>query len=155
MANQVEVVDKWQVRSYADDLAANIRAARARADLSQKMLAARMRRLGFRTWVYQTVGKTEHAQRPVTATEILGLALAMNTTVMHLMVADVAAGDHFVGFPGLSRDQIHGLSKDPVPGMTADAVDVIAAHSVTANAQGMWDRPVWWAGEDISAVFVT
>jgi transcriptional regulator with XRE-family HTH domain len=69
----------------AVQLAANLRAERARAHISGRVLAARMQRLGFRTWAMQTVSKVENAQRPVFATEILGLALALGTTIPRLM----------------------------------------------------------------------
>jgi transcriptional regulator with XRE-family HTH domain len=71
--------------SYGSVLARNIRAARAGADISQQVLAARMQSLGFGAWLHQTVANVEKEKRRVTAEEIFGLALALNTTVDRLM----------------------------------------------------------------------
>lgn len=71
--------------TYADVLARNIRAARNRADLGQASVAARMRNLGFPGWHPQTVSSSEKGKRRLTAEEILGLALALDTTVQRLM----------------------------------------------------------------------
>jgi transcriptional regulator with XRE-family HTH domain len=87
------VTDKWDRRRYSAELAANIRAARSRAGMSQKSLAERMTALGFK-WAYQTVGKVENDNRPLLATELLGLALALNVTLPYLM--GVSEEDHFV-----------------------------------------------------------
>jgi hypothetical protein len=45
--------------AYGEVLAANFRAARARAGLGQELVAARMRALGYSEWRYQTVGAVE------------------------------------------------------------------------------------------------
>ena len=47
--------------TYADLLAKNLRAARASADLSQADVAERMRALGFRSWLSQTMSASERA----------------------------------------------------------------------------------------------
>lgn len=49
--------------------------------MRQESLAARMRNLGFRTWRKQTVSELEAGRRAVRDDEILGLALALETTV--------------------------------------------------------------------------
>jgi transcriptional regulator with XRE-family HTH domain len=70
-------------------LAANLRAARARADVGQEELAAAMRALGFDTWLRQTVSASEHEGRRILAEEIFGLASALGITPAKLMdVAD-------------------------------------------------------------------
>jgi transcriptional regulator with XRE-family HTH domain len=71
--------------TYVEVLAANLRAERGRAGLSQKSLAARMQRLGFTNWAYQTVGKVENVTRPLFAAEVLGLALALGCPIPALM----------------------------------------------------------------------
>ena len=83
---------------YMALVARNVRIARAAVvpKLSQAGLAARMRALGFGEWRRQTVGNTENGKRRLTAEELLGLALALDTTVSSL---DRAAGDDS-GFPG-------------------------------------------------------
>lgn len=56
-------------------------------------LAERMRELGFSVRTQQTVAAAEKASRRVTADEILGLALCLETTIAALMTA--------AGFDGL------------------------------------------------------
>jgi 8-oxo-dGTP diphosphatase len=65
-------------------LAGNIAAARARRRLDQQDLADRMRALGWK-WVRQTVGQVENNGRRLTAGEILGLAICLETTVPRLL----------------------------------------------------------------------
>ena len=139
----MEPVRKWDATSYAEELAANIRGARARAGVSQADLAARMTALGFR-WAYQTVGKTEHATRPVTAAEIAGLALALETTVPILMRA--AEGDHLVTLPGLPPGT--GASLEP------DKMNALGAAAITHLADGHNDRTISWAGGSIRSLAV-
>jgi 8-oxo-dGTP diphosphatase len=63
--------------TYADLLARNLRAARAAANLSQADAGERMRALGFRSWLGQTVSASERGKRRVTAEEIIGLCAAL------------------------------------------------------------------------------
>ena len=74
--------------SYADVLAKNIRAARARRGIEQEPLAARMRALGFSAWRRQTVAGVEKNTRRLTAEEVLGLALALETSFIRLLEPD-------------------------------------------------------------------
>lgn len=85
---------------YADVLAKNVRAARSRADLQQEPLAARMRALGYEAWQRQTVANVERGKRRVTAEEILGLAICLETSIVALMapvnedkVVDLPSGE--------------------------------------------------------------
>jgi transcriptional regulator with XRE-family HTH domain len=71
--------------TYGEVLARNIRAARSRADVGQENVAARMRALGFKAWLRQTVGATERGRRRPTAEEIAGLSYALETTISRLM----------------------------------------------------------------------
>jgi len=54
-------------------VASNIRAARARAQLSQTQVAEGMREHGCK-WHFQTVGAVERSKRPVAAEELHALA---------------------------------------------------------------------------------
>ena len=83
--------------TYAAVLAKNIRAARSRADISQDTLAARMRALGYKEWLYQTVGKVERGNRRITAEEIRGLAWCLDTSVAALLKP--TEDDKFTEFP--------------------------------------------------------
>lgn len=55
-------------------IAANIRAERARARLSQKDVAGAMRERGYAYWHQQTAGAAERGERRVTADELIVLA---------------------------------------------------------------------------------
>lgn len=83
--------------NYQKVLASNIRAERGRAGISQQELARRMRVLGFDAWLHQTVGNVERGKRRVTAEEMLGLGLAMKTSIGQLM--DPSPNDQFIELP--------------------------------------------------------
>jgi hypothetical protein len=87
--------DGWLL--FADeahqDLAANLRAERARAAMDQEELADAMRSLGFSSWKRQTVGQCEQARRRILAAEVFGLAMALQVKPGKLM-----------GLPGLPGD---------------------------------------------------
>jgi len=68
-----------------EGMAANVRAWRARAHLSGAVVAERMRALGFRTWMTQTVSMVEQGKRRITAEEIHGLAAVLGCTTAALM----------------------------------------------------------------------
>lgn len=112
--------------SYGAVLASNVRAARTRAGLTQEVLADRMRLLGFTAWLYQTVGNVEKVKRRLTAEEILGLALALETTMPALM----GASDH---------DDLVDLPGGQVVG--AVTVERLAGRGVN-------DRSMRWASAD-------
>jgi hypothetical protein len=98
--------------SYRKILGRNISAARGRAGrLRQTALAERMQALGFDKWQQQTVAAAETASRRVTADEILGLALALETTIAALMSA--AGFDGYVELPDgrrLGAASVEGLA---------------------------------------------
>jgi hypothetical protein len=84
--------------TYDQILARNIRSARARlGPLGQESLAKRMRALGYSSWLRQTVSSTEKGKRRVSAEEVVGLALALETSVPTLLAA--ATDDDGVAFP--------------------------------------------------------
>ena len=66
-------------------LAANVRAARARARLSQAATAERMQALGFTNWYAQTMGQIEREERQLLASEVHGLAMVLETSTGSLM----------------------------------------------------------------------
>ena len=108
--------------SYDEIVAANIRAARARAGLDQVVIVERMRALGFTTWHRQTQGKVERGDRRLLgAEEIMALASCLGTTVFDLLKpADTSV---LVRFP---------------------SGDVIAAHSVAMSVGAYNDQAVTW-----------
>jgi transcriptional regulator with XRE-family HTH domain len=69
---------------YASQLASNLRAARGAANLSQSDVGERMRALGFTAWLRSTVSLAEQGKRRVTAEELLGLALVLETSMVRL-----------------------------------------------------------------------
>lgn len=117
--------------TYGEILARNIRAARSRAGIGQENLAARMRALGFEPWIRQTVGATERrdaskaARRRPTAEEIIGLALALGTTVPGLMAP-------------VDEHEAVELQKDGPS---------ISVNSLAKLASGLNDRSLTWDGD--------
>jgi len=83
--------------TYADVLAKNVRAARARKRLEQEPVAARMRALGFSAWRRQTVARVEKSSRRLTAEEMFGLALALETSLTSLL--EPVRDDGLIGLP--------------------------------------------------------
>lgn len=73
--------------SYEDVFAASLRAARARADLSQNALSARMTVLGFAGWDSSKVSRAERGKVPVEVADLFGLALALGCTINELVGA--------------------------------------------------------------------
>jgi transcriptional regulator with XRE-family HTH domain len=71
--------------SYGDTLLENIRATRARKKLDQAVVSERMRKLGYTSWHRQTLGKVERGERRLAASELLGLALALETNIPVLL----------------------------------------------------------------------
>ena len=110
--------------TYGTVLAANVRAARARAGLGQEMAAARMRALGYTEWRYQTVGAVERGKRRLTAEEVMALAQVLETNLVALM--SPAGEDGEVRFPSGDR---------------------VSARSVALLALAHNDRSVTWDGD--------
>jgi transcriptional regulator with XRE-family HTH domain len=108
--------------TYHEVLARKAKAARLRAELGQDEVAARMRSLGFEEWRFQTVGNVERGKRRLTAEELLGLALALGTTLQYLLEPSEDDGrDDFVALPSgetVSSDFVTSL----VYGVKAGAV---------------------------------
>lgn len=111
--------------SYDGVLAANLRAARARAGLDQAVVVERMRALGYTTWHRQTMGKIERGDRRLLAAEVMALAWALGVTIFELMKPAESAG--LVEFPSGSR---------------------IGAHSVAASLGAYNDGAVRWNGAE-------
>ena len=65
-------------------LAQNVRVIRRVWDLSQADLAERMANLGH-GWARQTVGEVERSRRGVSVDELLGLAMALQTSAVTLL----------------------------------------------------------------------
>lgn len=85
--------DQW---SYGLLVSRNVVAARARARMSQASLAARMKALGY-GWYAQTVGAVERGERRLEISEVLALALALETSVGALL--DPSADDKLISLP--------------------------------------------------------
>jgi transcriptional regulator with XRE-family HTH domain len=68
-------------------LARNVAAQRTRMQLRQSELAARMRALGWRSFYPQTVSEIEAGSRAIRAEELLGLEVALDTTIKVLTAA--------------------------------------------------------------------
>jgi hypothetical protein len=133
-------------KAYKDVLAGNIRAARARANLSQAALAARMKALGFTQIYGATIGAIERADRTLGAVEVAGISLCLNTTVSALMLPTLEAGSTVI-FPNGDRVPSQRLAiiddsvswdgntpKITAPSETYRPADVIAAIHATLQA---------------------
>ena len=70
---------------YGLVLSRNARAARTRKGLGQEEVAARMRALGYDSWLRQTVSNTEQGKRRPLAEEIAALAAALETSISQLV----------------------------------------------------------------------
>jgi len=110
--------------TYDDVLTANLRRIRAGKRLGQATVTGRMRALGFTAWHRQTVGKIERGERRVLAAEILGLALALETSVGVLM--DPGPDDERIDLP---------------------SGDAITAGSLARSVRHRNDGTVQWGGE--------
>ncbi len=71
-------------RSVSAVLAENIRVLRASRGITQRQLADRMTALGY-GWPHQIASQVENCARSVTADELLGLALVLETSVSQLL----------------------------------------------------------------------
>lgn len=85
--------------AYTQAVARNIITARTRCrGLTQTGLASRMQALGF-DWRQQTVARVELAKRPVEPDEVLGLALALETTIQELLSPSESDRDRLLALP--------------------------------------------------------
>ena len=103
-------------------MADNITAARARRRLSQRDVAERMTALGF-PWRQQIADAAENRRRRITVAEVLGLALALQTSVKALM--DPVEDESLVELP---------------------SGQLIAVETVRWSVQGHNDNMVFWEG---------
>jgi transcriptional regulator with XRE-family HTH domain len=126
--------------TYADVLARNIRAARSRADIGQESLAARMRALGHDAWIRQTVGSTERGRRRPTAEEVLGLSVALETSISALMAP--ADEDKVVDFPSGATVSV-GFVYRSARGFNDGAVQWDGDVPVFSHPDGPAPRPPW------------
>lgn len=84
--------------TYAELLATNLRVARARANLSQNVVAARMNRLGFAAWDGSKVSRCERGSTPLAGAELLALSVALECTLNELTGGNTPP-DALVAFP--------------------------------------------------------
>jgi 8-oxo-dGTP pyrophosphatase MutT (NUDIX family) len=106
-------------RIYEDVLARNAAGLRSRARLNQETVAARMRALGYKAWLRQTVANVEKGKRRLTGGEIHALAHALQTTIAALMLP--APDDRQVEFPSDEAISVWSVQQ-LVRGMNVGAV---------------------------------
>lgn len=123
-------------KSFADLIVDNVKATRARKGLDQADVVERMRALGYTHWYRQTMSRTENRTRRLSADEVYGLALALETNMVVLLSAP---SDEAIELPG---GKIAGD-------------DITTLASGRNNGAVRWDgnRPVigpgvnaWWGG---------
>jgi 8-oxo-dGTP pyrophosphatase MutT (NUDIX family) len=93
--------------AYKVILGRNVSADRGRLQLSQTAVAARMQDLGFEDWRQQTVANIEKGKRRVTAEEVLGLVVALESTLPRLLAP--IGGDLWVELPSDSGHLLPGM----------------------------------------------
>lgn len=117
-------------QSYGDLFAANMRAARARADLSQTTVAKRMKRLGFGSWSGGKVSECERGARAVMVGELLALAVSLECTLRDLV--GEARPDARIAFPEVAWE--------------------LSGVTVRNSGYGWNDYSVTWTDEDQVAI---
>jgi transcriptional regulator with XRE-family HTH domain len=134
-------------KTVRETVADNVRGFRQLRGIDQSILARRMEGLGY-GWRQVTVSEVERDQRNVTAAELLGLALALETSIEQLLDP---RGPERVRGPGLSfteRDPDSGVIF-AIPAM--HVVNLVCTHALYPIVQ--WDddervNSVTWATED-------
>jgi 8-oxo-dGTP diphosphatase len=137
------------VTTEPEILAGNITAARKRLRLQQADLAERMTNLGWK-WVRQTVGEIEALRRKVSIEELIGLSVALETGLGHLLLPiagesrliRLPAGQLIIlplpdGMPGEPLGPVRWEGNTPrftVP-LAADELPVVAA--IVTSRQGV------------------
>jgi transcriptional regulator with XRE-family HTH domain len=107
-------------QTYASAVVVNITRARTKLRLSQKSLGSRMKALGF-SWRQQIVNAVETGERRLQLDELLGLALALETTLQELLSPSESDRETPVTLPSgetVSADYVTRL----VYGQVGDAV---------------------------------
>lgn len=84
--------------TYFDVFAASLRAARARANLSQEAVSKRMITLGFTGWDSSKISRAERGKTPVEVADLFGLAVALGCTINELVGAHTRP-DAVIEFP--------------------------------------------------------
>lgn len=136
-----------EMQPYGAVLAANVRAARARADLTQETLAERMRVLGCR-WHFQTVGAVERGQRPLQAYEVTALAIATGTTPDVLLAPPPEKEVVLFGETAIPSDRIT-FADGSVSWSGESVIEIGYSPRVRANLQAWIDKHL--QGEDTGA----
>jgi hypothetical protein len=85
-------------QTYASAIVANIERARGKLRLSQKALGSRMKALGF-SWRQQIVNAVETGERRLQVDELLGLTLALETTLQELLSPSESDRETLVALP--------------------------------------------------------
>jgi transcriptional regulator with XRE-family HTH domain len=107
--------------SYSDAVLENIRATRARKKLDQADVSERMRNLGYTSWHRQTLGKVERGERRLAASEVIGIALALGTSISVLLAGPL---DDVIELGGIQ----------------------LSGQEVTSLASGRLSRSIVWKG---------
>jgi hypothetical protein len=107
-------------QTYASAVVANIIRARGNLGLSQKTLGNRMKALGF-SWRQQIANAVETGERRLQIDELLGLTIALETTLQELLSPSESDREALVTLPSgetVSADYVTRL----VYGQSGDAV---------------------------------
>lgn len=142
--------------TYAQALAAKIEQARAELRLSQRGLGKRMKALGF-GWRQQVVAAVESGERRLLAEELLGLALALETTIQDLLSLSEGDWEKPVALPsgetvspdfvtslawGMDRKAVRWIQDEPEFGPEAKRTPDYSLKFVDAWRTASASRPV-------------
>ena len=141
------MADRMPTKTVRETVADNVRGFRQLRGIDQSILARRMEGLGY-GWRQVTVSEVERDQRNVTAAELLGLALVLETSIEQLLDP---RGPERVRGPGLSFAE-----REPDSGVifaipATRVVNLVCTHALYPIVQ--WDddervNSVTWATED-------
>jgi hypothetical protein len=112
-----------QATSYSALIADNVRAARARIHITQASVARRMRALGYDWWYQQTAGAVERGERRLTTEEMLGLSVALDTTLAAIVLPVHQPGGQKILLPGGQQIVLVSGDETRFPGAAPDLWD--------------------------------
>jgi hypothetical protein len=124
------------MKTAAETVAGNVRVYRQLRRLEQGVVARRLQSLGI-PWRQVTVSEVERNQRNVTITELLGLAVALETTIEQLL--DPRGPERMRGpYLVLEDPELQTLKAGPpLVIMAEDLTALVCTHK--AHAVAAWD----------------
>ena len=139
--------------AYKVTFGRNVSGARGQLQLSQTVTAARMQELGFEDWRQQTVANVEKGKRRVTAEEVLGLVIALETTLPRLLAP--MGGDMWVELPSDSGQLLPSMEVIGLANGAQGGVGTLSWHKNKLVRAIVSPREVEGEGQPVVAAIVT